>query len=107
MTSGITTRKMTKEIQNIHINEKDLISIYGFGSFFRTRTPNDCDLLLIINNNCTDLGSTHEHLSKIFSDLGDQLLISFDLTILTEKEHEGQPLIEHNVLIPISIDIHR
>ncbi|RZI42902.1 hypothetical protein EGT07_11840 [Herbaspirillum sp. HC18] len=79
------------------------MSVYGFGSFFRSKKANDCDLVLVVDNNCPDLGFLHAKLHRIFSDLGNKLSIIFDLTILTEREHERKPLIEHNILIPISV----
>ena|SRR3990167_1048959 len=103
MTSGITIKEIAREIQYIHTNEAQIVSIYGFGSFFRSNKANDCDLLFVIDNNCPDLGSIHAKLYRVFSELGDKLSITFDLTILTEREHEREPLLEHNALIPISM----
>lgn len=103
MTSGITTKEMMKGIQFIHITEPYLVAVYGFGSFFRSDHYGDCDILLVVANDCPCLGKLHEDLCRRFFSLGEVYSIIFDLTILTEREHEGKPLIEHDFLIPISV----
>lgn len=94
---------MTKEIRSIHSKWPDLVSIFGFGSFFRSDNPFDCDLLLVVKDGTQDLGKLHEELSMDFFNLGQEISIQFDLTILTEREHSRKPLIEHNNLIVISV----
>lgn len=103
MISGITTEKMKMEIQCIHTSEPNLLGVYGFGSFFRSEKYNDCDLLLVIDNDCSCLGKIHAELYERFFDLGKRLSVVFDLTILTEREHRNKPLREHNELIAISV----
>lgn len=90
------------EIQSIHIKNKYLLSIYGFGSYFRSESPNDCDLLLVVDDQCPNLGLLHADLYRSFFKLGEKLSIIFDLTVLTEKEHKNAPLREHGLLIEIS-----
>lgn len=90
------------EIQRIHIGSRELISVYGFGSFFRDENSNDCDLLLVITNDSLNLGEVHAMLNKKFSSLGNELSLEFDLTILTERENMRKPLLEHDKLVPIS-----
>ena len=90
------------EIQRIHTGSRELVSVYGFGSFFRDENPNDCDLLLVIKNDSPDLGKVHATLNKKFSSLGKKLSLEFDLTILTERENMRKPLLEHDRLGPIS-----
>lgn len=101
MTSGLIISEIVKEIRNIPIIFPELRSVYGFGSFFREVAPNDCDLLMVIAIEGSDLGSIHAGLSSEFKCLGDRLGVQFDLTILTEEENEGQPLQEHSALIPL------
>ena len=103
MNFGHTIDEMMREIQSIHTKQLDLVSVYGFGSFFRNEHANDCDLLLVVNDSCSNLGLLHANLSKAFSELGGRLSIVFDLTILTEREHINAPLREHGNLIDISI----
>ncbi len=93
---------MTREIQFIRTKEPNLIKVYGFGSFFRFHNPSDCDLLLVIKNDCSNLASIHSELSKYFHKIGKKLGVKFDLTILTEREDSRKPLMEHNKLIPLS-----
>ncbi|MDD2449563.1 MAG: hypothetical protein PHS42_05295 [Sulfurimonas sp.] len=90
------------EIRHIHTSKPELVSVFGFGSFFRTDTPSDCDLLLVVKDDSSDLGKLHAELSSVFLILGKRISIDFDLTILTEKEHARKPLLEHKNLIPIS-----
>lgn len=94
---------MTKEIQSIHIKNPNLISVYGFGSYFRSEIANDCDLLLVVDDNAENLGRLHAELCHTFSELGSKLSIIFDLTVLTEREHKTSPLREHDRLIEISL----
>jgi predicted nucleotidyltransferase len=102
MNSGPIIKKIKKEILYIHSRHHDLLEVYGFGSFFRSEEANDCDLLLVVSNDSVDLGRLHAELSKSFLLLSDKLSLPFDLTILTEREHQRKPLREHDILIPIS-----
>lgn len=90
-----------KEIRHINTIRTEIVSIFGFGSFFQTDKPSDCDLLLVVKDDSSDLGKLHAELSMVFLSLGQQMSIDFDLTILTETEHERKPLREHENLIPI------
>ncbi|MAD54921.1 MAG: hypothetical protein CMF18_12765 [Idiomarinaceae bacterium] len=101
MSFGCTTKEMMKEIQSIHTNNSNLLSVYGFGSYFRNTHANDCDLLLVVKNDAPNLGRVHAALSKEFLELGIKLSINFDLTILTEREHNTSPLREHDRLVSI------
>ncbi len=94
---------MIKEIQFIHTKTSNLLGVYGFGSFFRSDNPKDCDLLLVVKDDSPDLGKLHADLSKVFFELGEKLAIDFDLTVLTEREHKAAPLREHNRLMTISV----
>lgn len=93
---------MMKEIHYINTTRSEIVGIFGFGSFFRAEKPSDCDLLLVVNDDTSDLGKLHAELSMDFISLGQAMSIDFDLTILTETEHAGKPLLEHENLIPIS-----
>lgn len=92
---------MIKEIQFIHTKNSNLLSVFGFGSFFRGNNPKDCDLLLVVKDDSPNLGKLHADLSKAFFALGKKLEIDFDLTVLTEREHKAAPLREHDRLVPI------
>lgn len=102
MNFGNFTTKMMKEIHHIHTSRPELVSIFGFGSFFRADKPSDCDLLLVVKDDSLDLGKLHAELSMDFLSLGQKISIHFDLTILTEREDARKPLIEHENLIAIS-----
>lgn len=93
---------MIKEIQFIHTKNSNLLNVFGFGSFFRSNNPKDCDLLLVVKDDSPNLGKLHADLSKSFFALGKKLAIDFDLTILTEREHRSAPLREHDMLVTIS-----
>lgn len=107
MTSGHIIKKIKTEIQLIHTSNIYLVAVYGFGSFFRSEKAKDCDLLLVVSTDCPNLGLLHAELCNIFLILGDQLSVVFDLTILTEREHQRKPLREHDMLIPISVSLRR
>jgi len=92
---------MMTEIQNISFDVPDLIEVYGFGSYFRSANANDCDILLVVRNNSSDLGRLHFDLSQCFYQLGEKLSVRFDLTILTEQENARKPLLEHDILVPL------
>ncbi|EGR1345772.1 hypothetical protein EAN90_24845, partial [Vibrio parahaemolyticus] len=102
MIFGCITNEMIKEIQFIHTKNSNLLSVFGFGSFFRSNNPKDCDLLLVVKDDSPNLGKLHADLSKAFFDLGEKLAIDFDLTVLTEREHKAAPLREHDRLVTIS-----
>ncbi|HDX8368803.1 TPA: hypothetical protein RQN08_004106 [Aeromonas dhakensis] len=101
MNSGNTISKIKMGIQSISINNSNLLSVYGFGSFFRSDTPNDCDLLLVVKDTSFGLGQLHAVLCQAFEELGAKLKIKFDLTILTEREHKRRPLREHDQLVEL------
>lgn len=92
---------MMTGIQSIRIKNSNLLSVYGFGSFFRSAHANDCDLLLVVKNDASDLGKLHSDLYREFIELGLKLSIDFDLTVLTEREHKSSPLKEHDRLVLI------
>ena len=79
----------------------EIVGAFGFGSFFRSDDPADCDLLLILDDKSTERGRLHAQLSAVFCKLTQELGIEFDLTILTESEHGTLPLVEHNRLVEL------
>jgi hypothetical protein len=88
--------------QSVTSEVPELVSVFGFGSFFRSRGSHDCDLLLVIKNGSKDLGSLHSQLSSVFEKLGQKLSVRFDLTVLTESEHRTRPLLEHSSLVQLA-----
>ena len=92
---------MIKGIQSISTEYPELLSVSGFGSFFRSSTASDCDLLLVLSEGGRDLGLLHAELSRRFRWLGQELHVDFDLTVLTEQENAGRPLREHSSLVKL------
>jgi predicted nucleotidyltransferase len=88
-------------IQSVGREVPELISAFGFGSFFRGEHSNDCDLLLVVADNTKNLGDLHAKLSSTFRKLGRKIAVRFDLTVLTEAEHRSKPLREHNNLLSL------
>jgi predicted nucleotidyltransferase len=94
---------MIKEIQSILSRVPELKGVYGFGSYFRSQSFRDCDVLLVIADASPNPGRLHSELSSSFTKLGTKLGITFDVTILTETEHSRAPLREHPALVTLGL----
>jgi predicted nucleotidyltransferase len=93
---------MIREIRNIFTEVPDLIEIHGFGSFFRSRNYNDCDLLLIVKGRGIELAETYETLISLFDNLQKLIGISIDITLFTEREVGSGVLLEEERLVHIA-----
>ncbi len=78
----------------------EIVAVYGFGSFFRTSTPNDCDLLVVVKSELKN-GNIHKEIHKLFCQLASSTTLPIDLVIVTTDEFPTIPLIERDNLYPI------
>lgn len=88
------------DIQSLAGNTPEIEEVYGFGSFFRSPNPHDCDLLVIVKSQQKN-GSIHKKLHQLFSSLEKNLNVPIDLVILTSNEFVTMPLMERDCLILI------
>jgi predicted nucleotidyltransferase len=101
MTTGTTLKKIKTEIHSALSND-DIISIFGFGSFFRNEEYNDIDIIAVTSSPVDKLLDVHR---KCCADLGrvQQMFgIKVDFTLLTEGEFKDAPLLDHHKLIELN-----
>ena len=88
------------DIQILVRNSAEIEGVYGFGSFFRSANPNDCDLLVIVNSKYKN-GYVHKKIHQLFDRLAIKLKLPIDLVIVTSDEFSSIPLLERNNLFTI------
>jgi hypothetical protein len=88
-------------LQSLKNEAPDVVAGFGFGSFFRSDNAADCDLLLVIGDQTRERGRLHRDLTSYLGSVGQRLGIRFDLTILTESEHQTEPLLEDGALVQL------
>lgn len=88
------------DIQAIAGNTPEIEEVYGFGSFFRSSNPHDCDLLVMVKSQHKN-GSIHKKLHQLFSSLEKILNLPIDLVIVTADEFSTMPLDERDSLVSI------
>jgi predicted nucleotidyltransferase len=101
MITGTTSRKIKTEIRSALSND-DIVSIYGFGSFFRNEEYNDVDIIAVTSSPIEKLLDVHR---KSCADLGriQQMFgIKIDFTLLTESEFKNAPLRDRHELIELN-----
>ena len=92
---------MRREIQYIIIERHDIISIYGFGSFFRLQRYNDIDLLVVVSDSCSNLVDLYYHIKTRFERLGDVIGERIHMLVLTEEEFVSRPLRNMDELVEL------
>lgn len=92
---------MRTGILSILTAASDVIAVHGIGSFFRSQTANDVDLVLVLRNGTADPGAAHVELHDMFRKLGNQMGVTFDLTVLLESELAQRLLVEQNSLVEL------
>jgi predicted nucleotidyltransferase len=77
----------------------EIVGIWGFGSFFRSNNFNDVDILVIVECKNVELLNVTK---IIFQTVARELRCSLDVTILTQREFEEQPLREMDQLVHLA-----
>ena len=98
MTSGVTIAKTKTAIQTTSVKIEAILSVWGFGSFFRSKSFKDIDLLVVTDSSDDDLLQTSKAIRIAFRDVECELRVPLDITILTEREYDERPLREMDQL---------
>lgn len=75
-----------------------ILALYGMGSFFRSDTFNDLDLVAVVDCSLSELVDQAERIHSAFRNLGAQLGVPIDLTIFTPSEFLSAPLRDMSTL---------
>lgn len=100
MIVGTMFATLIADIQNLVSKIPEIAGVYGFGSFFRSLTPNDCDLLVIVKSESKN-GHIHKDIHQAFNNLYKSINLPIDLVIVTTDEFSTIPLMERENLFPI------
>lgn len=76
-------------------------SAWGFGSFFRSSTYSDIDVLVVVECERDVLLDVSCTLRLAFDDMKAAMGVSLDLLILTSREFQERPLREMDELVPL------
>lgn len=79
----------------------DLFGVFGFGSFFRSDSYNDVDILIVFNNNCNLPLQEFYIVKNLLSKIEVEYDILIDITYLSYTEYARKPLLESDFLIDI------
>lgn len=79
----------------------DIIGVYGFGSFFRSKTAHDIDLVILVRPTTKSLQSLHREIHLLFMRIAQKIQFPIDVLILTNEELKNAPLDEKNNLITL------
>jgi predicted nucleotidyltransferase len=80
----------------------EIVGIWGFGSFFRSNNFNDVDILVIVECKNVELLNVTKIIRANFQTVARELRCSLDVTILTQREFEEQPLREMDQLVHLA-----
>ena len=100
--SGLTTERIGTEIQIIISSRRDIIAVFGFGSFFRSQVYNDIDLLVVAAPHCEKPLDAYYGFCARALELGIRLGVLFDVTFLTSSEYNERPLREMDCLVALA-----
>lgn len=90
---------MTREILGTLSTIDDVVSVWGFGSFFRgDERAKDIDLLAVVKRGNLNLEAIRK-IRKQFNKVGHKFGLNVDLTILTCSEFAEKPLREMDELV--------
>ena len=101
MITGPTISEIKKEIRLIITVLPDVLSVFGFGSYFRSLPFNDVDILVVLKPECISSLEVYYKLQASFSELSDRLGFHIDFTVLTSKEFLERPLLEMDSLVSL------
>jgi predicted nucleotidyltransferase len=76
-------------------------SAWGFGSFFRSASYSDIDVLVVVECERDVLLATSRTLRFAFGDVKAAMGVPIDLLILTSREFQERPLREMDELAPL------
>jgi predicted nucleotidyltransferase len=101
MISGAIISEMTTEILGTLSTIDDVVSVWGFGSFFRgEQRAKDIDLLAVVSQSDLELDLIRLIRNR-FDEIATKFHLEVDLTILTTLEFAEGPLQEMEALVPL------
>jgi predicted nucleotidyltransferase len=100
-TTGISIELIKKEIRCIAIKQPKIVSLWGFGSAFRSHRYNDIDLLAIFDSKEPEAFRQYIQFLSAIGTLSARLGVLIDITALTVQEAAANPLRESGKLVPL------
>lgn len=91
------------EINQI-ISEKyltDVLAVYGFGSYFRSTSYSDIDLIVVSTDKTKDELSVYQQLLDDLGGIAKKYSVLLDLTYLKYSEFSDAPILEKDSLVEI------
>lgn len=101
MSIGNIRKKITKEIKLCLKDTSEIYGAYGFGSFFRSRTFNDVDILIVIYDEFASSLELFYDIKSKLEKVGFSYSLVIDITYLSHTEHSRKPLRESGSLTKI------
>jgi predicted nucleotidyltransferase len=92
MNSGPTLAGIKKGIQSIVEKIPPVLSVWGFGSFYRNEPFNDVDIVMVLHCSRELLLGLVKDVKGNLAKLEDQIGVKFDVLIMTPDEFESRPL---------------
>jgi hypothetical protein len=101
MPIGHTKSLTMKAIREKASTLKEICVLYGMGSFFRSNSFNDLDLVAVVDCGRGELADTAKRIHSAFRELGARLGVPIDLTIFTPTEFSRAPLRDMSTLVKL------
>lgn len=101
MTSGPTIRRIRTEIRSTLESYDRILSIWGFGSFFREEEFHDIDILVVVTALGEQLLSDSMAIRADLLSIERRVGIPIDALILTPTEFKSRPLRDMDELVRI------
>ena len=92
---------MIKEIRLRLQERRNLFGVFGFGSFFRSDSYNDIDILVVVNDSCNLPLQEFYTVKSLLSEIEAEYNILIDITYLSYTEYGRKHLLESDFLIDI------
>lgn len=101
MNFGPTIARIRTGIQSTVEAIPSVMSVWGFGSFFRNEAFNDVDILMVLLCPKELLVGHSKDVKGKLANLEGEIGVEFDVLILTPEEFESQPLRDMDQLVCI------
>ena len=101
MSTGLTRNQIRGRLAALFAGLEGIQAAYGFGSFFRSGTYADIDIVVVFGPTCLEPLPVFNVLLTLTDKLSETIGVRIDITPLTDREFNQKPLLESDSLIPI------
>lgn len=95
---GLRQRRVESQVRKVGIRNRSIISIWGFGSYFRSGPFRDLDLLICMRHSKVDNVATSAAIKKTVKDSFARFSVPVDVLVLTPSEVLERPLVDMHTL---------